>query len=189
MYSTQLRDLCFRDKIIKQKFNGVYPENKFYESFKRIPEGGLACIVNTESKGGQHWYCVYSMDNRPGSPLEIFDSFGFRPRLYRGEKAFRGWFKGTGKKYLVKNTKPVQALSTNSCGLFTLYVLYFQCRGKRLPEIMKDFSSNKFLNEQKVRNFALRIFHINPTLVLKTRGENIGTTLGHLALLARSDYL
>lgn len=168
MFASLVKGLCLKDKKIKRRFKGIYAEDQFYATFQNLPAKDIACIVNTGTRkgGGEHWYCIHYLGARPNSPIELFDSFGYRPREYGGG-AFEKWLKTNGKE-IVANKKTVQDLASPTCGLFTVYVLYFLCRGLPLPKIMSQkFSSNTFLNEQLVRNFAIKNFNLNINAAIK----------------------
>lgn len=134
-----------QDYMMQKYVTGVYASNELPQ-IKHFPNG---FIVNTEpnSRSGKHWIAMFFTHERKGL---YFDSSGNPPT-----KQFRD-FMHKHSAQVIYNNEQVQADTTNTCGLFSLYFLAHASRGKLMYEIMNNFEKNLLFNEQMVYNFTMQ---------------------------------
>lgn len=140
MRTEELERYMLHDPYIRQYYGGVVALDQLPKEIKKPS----IFIVNSDPAGlpGKHWYAVFFT-----KVSEHFDSAGFYPN-----KTLEAELIAHGPKFLYNNVR-VQALHSETCGLFCLFYCYFRCRGHSFRDIMKMFSPNLQLNEQIVKYF------------------------------------
>ena len=108
-------------------------------------------VINlaTSDKLGSHWLAV-----RFGSVyIEIFDSLGFDPRLWRsfptGLLKFLSSFAYTHR---FRISPVIQPLDTHTCGLYTIFFIIYR-QSKTFSACCSKFSSKLRLNDKILYHF------------------------------------
>jgi hypothetical protein len=126
------------------------------DQLKGIKEKSFAIICNNEdsSMPGMHWLCFYKNDQ--DTSVQFFDSFGMPIEFYG--KDFCEFAAENGKK-LTFSKFQYQSNSSNLCGAYCLYVLYYRCLGKSFDEILRGFSlEDTKLNDSLIASFISNHF-------------------------------
>jgi len=125
----------------KNHFRGVHARD---ELCTKIPAAGDLFIVNTDlrSESGTHWLLCYFTND--GSAL-YFDSYGVQPFYPEIEEFLR-----CKKDTYMYNKQRLQADTSNVCGHYVAYVGSQLCAGRDLPSIRKPFSSNNYVDNDKL---------------------------------------
>ena len=107
-------DVCKHVKI----FGGVYAKNTYTQAVKQAKFN----VVNTDNSWspGKHWFVV---DHTP-EPCVVFDSYGARSLSSSSEF----WHGTLGTAYSFNDA--VQGLTTNVCGDYCIFYVFFSCDGK-----------------------------------------------------------
>lgn len=136
MNTAQLQQCATQDRLLSKYFIGVFAADT-------IPKPSTGCyIFNTDpiAKPGTHWQARFIESD---GTIEHFDSYG-RP-----------------SKAASYNTKRIQGPLSSACGQYCLYYLCHKVRGRRMKEIMNDFSADYVLNDLSVTEFINRHFNLN----------------------------
>jgi len=132
------------------KFCGVYAADTLPKVIENYPCG---LIVNTDphTEKGSHWLAMYFTSEENA---EFFDSYGHPPDFY--QENFKTFLDSHSRKWTY-NHRCLQSLSSSMCGQFCVYFLINRIRGKLLLEIVKSFSSNLTVNDQRVSHYVRRL--------------------------------
>ena len=136
MNTSQLLHCVKQDHTLSKYFIGVF-------ACDTIPKTSTGCyIFNTDpiAKPGTHWQARFTETD---GAVEQFDSYG-RP--------------SQTDSY---NLKRIQGPLSSSCGQYCLYYLCHKARGRRMKEIVNDFSTDYVLNDLCVTEFINRNFNLN----------------------------
>ena len=122
------------------------------DQLKNIPMRVFPMYIVANNKPsthpGEHWLAIYVKSSK--GPVAFFDSYGFGVRFY--SKDFNEFVKRLGG-VVNENTKPLQSLGSDCCGQYALYFLYSKINGCCTMSTYCHFSSNRTLNDKKVRRF------------------------------------
>ena len=154
MYSSQLYNLISHDKLMKERFMGIYAKDELMP-IALLNNKDCAYIANTDNAKeiGEHWVLAYGKQKK----VLFIDPLANPPQFYGSE--FSQWLKNF---HVIQLQYPVQGDNSVLCGLFVLYFFYHLSRGCRLASIVKTFSRFKpHLNDKIVLNFAWKKFHFN----------------------------
>ena len=135
---------------MSRALGGILSSSNFVKTSK-IP--GKFFIVNTS----QHWVFISTLDSRC--------TLYWDPLAEKPPHSLAKWMKSLG--CYKRNTVKVQTDSSDLCGLFIVFVLYFLVRGVPISKIMKKFSSSRDANDKKVAKFAYERFGFDATLEIK----------------------
>jgi hypothetical protein len=135
MYTNELVDLLNKNYYSRRYFCGVLALDEV--PLKKINHQ-CAFIVNTQksSQPGQHWFGVFVPRH---GPIEYFDSYGQPPRQQRIYD-----FISVNKRGFIYNNKRIQSHNSENCGQFTLFYIYFRCRGYTMKQYSKFFMPENF---------------------------------------------
>lgn len=108
----------------------------------------VAFMANTDDswKPGRHWV-AYILDFGAGS-CEFFDSYGCTPTALQMPEPKRG--------LTIKcNTRRLQSFDSNVCGQYCVYYITQRCGGRKMTDIINDFSLRNYkLNDYVVYNYV-----------------------------------
>ena len=147
MITSQLESILRKDPITRNKFCGVYAEDRLPETLEQYPCGFIA---NTDPKGqpGKHWVAFYFRSPQQG---EFFDSYGHPPQFYSDD--FVVFLNEHCQEWIV-NEKELQSLNSRFCGHYCIYYLMHRARGVSMETIVNRFSKNRLKNDQLVNHFV-----------------------------------
>ena len=137
MNTLEILECVRQDKELKKYFVGVF-------ACDTIPKQRKGCyIFNTDpsSKPGKHWQVKFFEND---GTAEHFDSYG-RPAA-------------DADNY---NSVRLQGPLSSVCGQYCLYYLCHKVRGRRMKEIVNDFSTDYVLNDLCVTQYINRHFNLN----------------------------
>ena len=112
-------------------FGGVYAFDKLPEKVDRYPKAFNA-NVDTGDKPGSHWISFWL---KSPAQSEFWDPLGQKPNTYTSSFV----------TFLVRNS------STNVCGHFCIYYIFYRCRNVSMNAIMYKFTSNLEQNDNNLR--------------------------------------
>ena len=139
-----------KDAHVKRMFRGVFPIDLINQA--RFPKTGPSIfIVNSDrsNEPGEHWLCVYFMSGKS----EFMDSFGFPASHYPEIDTFIKRHCHVRKH----NTRMLQSVLSDTCGLYCIYYAIQKSRGRSLRSIIAPFHPlNQQKNDMKIRRL-LRI--------------------------------
>ena len=118
-----------------------------------------AFIINLDSSAdaGSHWVGLY-FDGL--SQFTYFDSFGLPPR----QQSIKTFIKNNSNRPLVYNSRVLQDILTNSCGLYALYFVLKKARGATLNVILHPFSTlpnRQYINDRIISRLTLQLIGNN----------------------------
>jgi len=153
--------MSFLPELWSEQFDHFFQEEKEYKSAylgcfskdelkKQKPYCKFAVVNNAdENKTGTHWVCFYACKNQPD--IYFFDSMGCPP-AEDIQKYLQKVSKKT-KKNIVINTMQLQALGTDSCGWFCLFVLTHLAAGHPWKDVLGVFTTNPTWDEKLLYNY------------------------------------
>ena len=121
-----------------------------------------AYIINTapSEHPGTHWTAAWMSEEMTSSHDIINQHVDYFDSLADGSppSRMRIYFNADTVLY---NQRTLQSPDTDSCGMFALYFVFWECQGVRLDEIVNHFSDDKKRNERMVVEFGKRLaaFH------------------------------
>ena len=151
MNTYELVSLLKKDKVVRKSFCGVVPIDLL--PIRKVKRN-CSFIVNTDdsSKPGEHWFAIYVPKN---SPVEYFDSYGRKPQH---EKIY-DFIKANGKRFKYNN-KIIQGDKSISCGLYSLFFIYYRTKGYTMKYFQNLFTSNYKNNDKIVNDLYNKILKI-----------------------------
>ena len=157
MNGSELIALALRSRELRKTFRGVFARDSFIGLGQDDVTG--AFLVNSSDRGtaGSHWLAVFIHQDHDGvRTCTFFDSLGREPRSY-GINSIPGTKPGARYRQ-VYNTNRFQMETTDSCGIFCLFVLHWLSHRVQFDCILNSFST-KFLheNEKRVKDFAVSL--------------------------------
>jgi len=190
MYASTIEKYCSEDEEIRKSFRGVFARDEFFKQNLIVPplSEAVSFVVNTGNRGkarkgeDKHWLAIYV--EAPKGPVLIFDSFGYRPKVYG--PYFDLWVKSLLPMQVIGNKKVVQDLASPRCGLYVMMALYCLCRKERFSKLMRRFSIDKPSNEQLVTRFSSNAFKIKkPDQLIKKAKLGVDAAAHSVLLLTR----
>ena len=190
MFAGQIDQVLRSNRETAKVFRGVYSR----DSVVRVEQGGplpAAFIVNTAKTDhpyGVHWVLFYL---RSGGQRGIyFDSLNEDGSFY---PEWQHWFSRQGVRELERNTDRYQALYSDTCAAFCMYVLWFLASGgsgSSLSSILATFGSDYDANEKRVRAFVWRQLGFDFAREVKplSPGEWAAKTPSDMHLLLADQY-
>ncbi len=148
MNSKQLA--CVGEHLLKCsyfKFLGVFPRDEV----PKVTSYPTCLIANTDTseEPGTHWIAISYI-----SPYEteFFDSAALPPEFY-----------GFTLPYVNTSTYRIQSLTSNVCGQFCLFYIFYRSHGYSLSSIISMFSSSDHMwNDSQVRKFYNKAKRASP---------------------------
>ena len=118
-----------------------------------------AFIINLDSSAdaGSHWVGLF-FDGL--SQFTYFDSFGLPPR----QPSIKTFIKNNSNRPLVYNSRVLQDILTNSCGLYAVYFVLLKARGASLNVILRPFSTSpnrQYINDRLISRLTLQLIGNN----------------------------
>lgn len=150
MNTMELQKLVNQDPILKKIFLGVFPCDKLPTS---IPYKPAALIVNTDPsyKKGEHWVAIFF---DVWNEAVYFDSYGLSPA---GPEMIDFISKNAVKWN--HNTVCLQSFTSNVCGMYCIFYLFYKSREYKMKNILNMFSKDTLSNDAIVCNFVNKAFN------------------------------
>jgi hypothetical protein len=123
----------------------------------RTKQAAFIINLDSSSEAGSHWVGLFFNGL---SQFTYFDSFGLPPR----EPAILSFIKNNSNRPLVYNSRVLQDILTNSCGLYAAYFVLKKARGANLKVILQPFSasaSRQYINDRIITRLTLQIIGTN----------------------------
>jgi hypothetical protein len=142
MASTELSNLDIEHRLRWYKdFGGCISKDQ-----TNLLKHGKIYVLNMDSTNGAgtHWVVL---DNRSIYYLYYFDSFGIAP-----PESIVRYAKSLGKS-IIYNAEDVQAISSDRCGWYCVYVVEQLESGKSFNDIISSFTSSVRKNEEFLKNY------------------------------------
>ena len=149
--NVQLEYLARYDPALKPYFYGVVACDRLPKKPTRRTCG---YIVNTDPHDtpGKHWLGIWTK----GDVCEVMDSFALPLEYYQAEPLNEWIVKHW--KYIVTNTRSLQAMNSESCGHYALMYLKERANGQTLQEFLNQFSKHDYVaNDHKVGQVLKRL--------------------------------
>ena len=131
-------------------FLGVFASDKHHtlNSFQSLVP--ICYVTNNDppAKGGSHWNSFFQA--RPNR-LEFYDSYGRQPCEFG--------FSFPKSLQIFHNPYQIQALGTQVCGHFCIYILYHRAHNYALNSICKRFSILPFVRSASIVSSFIRNAH------------------------------
>ena len=136
----------------QDQFIGVYPVDMLPKT--KVKQRPFCCIINSapSSNQGEHWLAIYVDDTNRG---EFFDSYGHAAEFYNHR--LECFLKRNCNEHSY-NLRELQSFWSETCGQFCLYWLLHRCRKIPTSKIIKQFSTNKLMNDYLVKSFIHKHF-------------------------------
>ena len=117
-----LRALAWEDPQLRRVFQDVYPADQLPRSPTKTVRA--AYIVNNDPAGepGQHWLGLWTEKKK----CEIFGSYGLPLQVYKDPDLHQWWSQW---KYLTRSDMTIQALDSQTCGHYALFILKAGAQG------------------------------------------------------------
>ena len=129
-------------------FQGIHSADQLPE----ILQSGQSLLFNASDAGeiGTHWMCLYQEANT----LEQFDSFGNPPSVYnlKGKLPQSNIFTYTDRR--------LQGNSSEVCGVYCMYYLFYKSRGFPTSKIVNDlFSMDYDQNDRYLIDYIKTLYN------------------------------
>ena len=150
MNTAQLWKCVKQNELLQRYCTGIYASNTVPRTFSMIP---LCYIMNTDpiTRSGMHWVAVYisSYDE-----YEFFDSYG------RSLSTIAPHLCKQSSKWL-ENTIPIQGPLSTTCGQYCLYYLSERCTGRKMSDIINDFSctQDRIENDELINEYINTMYN------------------------------
>jgi len=129
-----------------QGFLGVFASDELPASVPSKP-WSLVCNYQNHASPGDHWCAAFGAGGRS----YWFSSFGLLPDvadLILGDKTwFRGWLNSVSPKGWQHNTVPLQSLTGDTCGNWSVYACKVRGGPQQRPKEYGFVGSNKKKND------------------------------------------
>ena len=137
-------------------FGGILAKDKLPNN--KPPASLTAYIVNTDESGGEgkHWLLLYCVESSSAagkgggggisSLLYFVDPLGKQPYQYNSK--FSKFCSKFGKVVTLKH--PIQDSSSQLCGLYVIYFMYYLARGYDLNSIEKRFYKINLMKNDRI---------------------------------------
>ena len=149
MHTTQeLWQASMYDPVLAPIMKGVFPSDKL----PIVDMYPSAMIANTDphDEPGMHWIVMYFVSP---DESEFFDSYGFPPESYDMD----GYILRGATYY---NDKPMQGLTSDVCGDYSLFYLLHRARNVDLNTIQTKFKRyDSQWNDAQVAHFVHTYIH------------------------------
>ena len=158
MNGSDLMLLARQSCQLRNHFRGVFAR----DTFVSLPGDVTgAFIVNQSDRGspGTHWVSIFIQRNREDGRRHciFFDPLG-RGGLQHYKMSIPTKEGSTRPHPVIYNTRRFQQETSDSCGLFCLYVLHWLAVGVRFQCILQHFSTEHLVkNENKIRDFSTNL--------------------------------
>ncbi len=154
MDNIQISSLLKRTSCLRHVFKGVYSRDTL-PTLSPCQHYPFGLIVNTDKKDepGEHWLAIWA----PSQDKAIFfDSFG-KPALFYGIEIDQFLTDNFTEPYGFNNIQ-LQHSTSDMCGMFCIFFLFYMCKGLSMREIVTKFEYPKHLLENGLllRRFAAR---------------------------------
>jgi len=133
MNTLQINIIMQHDKFTKNLYIVTFAIDALPQKIK-YP----SCMVINNQKSthaGEHWIAIHYFRNKKA---QFFDSFGHSPTFY----GLESYMKQTSNSYTY-NSKKVQSIYSNYCGLYAVLFLFFKARYRSLEYFLKQFKNAK----------------------------------------------
>ena len=152
MNSIQIRDISEKNSEIRKKISGVYPIDQTPQIIN-IP---TSMILNLDPsyRSGSHWISLCIDIDGVGFYMDTFGRIPANTNIitqYCSNWEF--------------NDKQIQPNSSLLCGEYCLYFIYWWSRGREGKDILKDFSTDLYYNDQLIKTFCKSIFPIEDLFI------------------------
>lgn len=158
MNSSEISAILNSHPGIKKTFMGVYPADMLPINAKTAKPGFYIANTDPHFKAGEHWVAFYIPSNPKTSPMEYWDSYGFKP------PEILTYFLNP---IYMRNTKFIQHPFSSTCGQYCIYYILKRYTGLSMEEIVSFFSvdtleNDVIVNQTVENNFCvdLDIFNI-----------------------------
>lgn len=150
MNSLELATVIAKDETVQYQFQGVYSAN----NLPRRLQKGQSLILNccNSNLPGKHWLCLYQNSD---DVLEMFDSFGNSPNVYGLNE------KLPYSNIYIYNRKQLQGWTSNVCGVYCLFYLYYKTRDFPVDKIVNSAFSNDYnQNDCIVVDYVKQLYNL-----------------------------
>lgn len=143
MNARQIEEVIKKDPVTRNKFGGVFAENRLPHHVNVYPCGFIA-NTDPDSKPGKHWVAFYFTTPEQG------EFYGHSPHFY--SKRFLNFLNQNSQNWIC-NQEDLQSLNTAVCGEYSIFYLMHRARGVSMNSIVNLFGSNKLWNDESVYFF------------------------------------
>jgi len=153
MDNLEIGSLLKQTSCVNKTFKGVYSRDTLPKitSEQKYPFG---LIVNTDRARdpGEHWLAIWA---ESPDKATFFDSFG-KPALFYGMEIDDFLSKHFTQPFDFNNIQ-LQHPSSDMCGMFCIFFLFYMCKGLSLREIVTKFEYPKrlLMNDRILKKFAI----------------------------------
>lgn len=155
----QLEEWCINNNV--ENFGGVFASDKVPAPFQ---PRNVCYIVNhsplNSSTGGTHWLACRIVGNK----AYWFDSYGLPPHSplenkfmgapHEPNPDFVKWFKSMGVEKYEWNTRDLQSVGSDVCGLYACYFCKHGLPDKN-PKAWRFLSKNVLTNDAYIKNLVI----------------------------------
>ena len=138
------------DTQINRFMKGYHLYNGTFDCLElpTIKRGVYIVNMDMRPKGsGTHWTLVSNLDQ---NVINYFDPFGQVQNTPTSK-----WMKTAGKEIQYSDCD-IQAITSDACGYFCVYVAQQLLKGRHFKEILNDFDQHVMSNEQLMINYFHR---------------------------------
>lgn len=146
MTNVQLLHLIkkYADEDCRRAFSGIFSIDELPAKVTQVP---FLMIVNTHTKNlpGEHWKAVYISNE---GFAEVFDSLASPVSTF-----LASWLNKHTRKWIPSEVT-IQNPLAPTCGAFVLYFILLRLQHKNLKSLLKIFSSDLAVNDNKMLEFV-----------------------------------
>jgi hypothetical protein len=154
MNTRELQSILAADLFVQRtNLFGVVACDQLPTRIDRTKQAAFIINLDSSKDEGSHWVGLFFNGL---SQFTYFDSFGLPPR----EPAILAFIKNNSNRPFVYNSRVLQDIVTNSCGLYAVYFVLKKVRGASLKLILHPFSpspARQYINDRLISRLTLAL--------------------------------
>lgn len=143
--TSDIRRACLSHPPLSKIHLGVCPVDFLMRHIPRTLPAHLIFNTDPSWEDGEHWLSIF-FNKR--NDVDVFDSLGALPDSW--DTRLRHYLRACRVKKIFFLSHPVQAQTSNGCGLFALMHGYHRSHGVSFREFMKKFVSAPLEHNDKI---------------------------------------
>ena len=136
----QLDHLAKHDPNLAPFFAGVFASDKLPSHPVRNKRQGYIVNLDKSDQPGSHWIAIWTTDE---DECDVMDSFGMPLEQY-GVPWLEKWIE-THWTYIHSSAKTLQAVDSESCGMFALWFLIYRSMEGSMEGFLNTFSAHDYV--------------------------------------------
>jgi hypothetical protein len=154
MNTKELHTILAADVFVQRtSFFSVLACDQLPPRIDRTKRAAFIINLDLSTDKGSHWVGLFFNGL---SQFTYFDSLGLPPL----QRHILSFIKNNSDRRLIYNTRALQDILSNSCGLYALYFVLLKARGASLNCILRPFSTSsnrQYINDRIISRLVLHL--------------------------------